>query len=166
MQAIGGTKGSQLINFDLIAENSQEFVTLTISPYIPSAFTADLNSTLPGLNPLPFGLNNLAGLHNYGVNLRDNIAEGGDIPLQFVFEPSDCRIFYTSDSVRDPLALWEQAWDAAWGGSTCAYGSLSTGRGSNGGNGTGFVPVSKARMLNAPVAATLVAAALGFALLI
>jgi len=87
------------------------------------------------------------------VNLRDSIPQGDDqrIPLQFIFEPANCRIFYTPETVLSPLALWEQVHDIAWMGGKCAWGGMDTQVSNNGsgvgvpGNGSspsGSVPVS------------------------
>jgi hypothetical protein len=49
---------------------------------------------------------------NYaGLNLRDQIRKGLDVPLQFSYESADCRIFFTLDTYT---ALWQYAADAIW----------------------------------------------------
>ena len=49
------------------------------------------------------------------VNLRDQIREDqAGIPLQFVYEAADCRIFYTKDTYNNYSNLWQYAADAIW----------------------------------------------------
>lgn len=107
MQTIGGTKGSQAYYYSNLVEQSYAMVSL-LSSYVPTSLLPSLNSTLPGLVPLPLGPT--SALEANSLNLRDNIPEGDTegIPLQFVFEPVNCRIFYTVDSVAEPVRLWEQ----------------------------------------------------------
>lgn len=47
-----------------------------------------------------------------GVNLRDQIRKGQNVPLQFVYDAADCRIFYTADTWFDYSKLWTTAINA------------------------------------------------------
>ncbi|KAH9811694.1 Peptidase family S41 [Teratosphaeria destructans] len=61
------------------------------------------------------------------VNARDGIRHGdpSQTPLQFVYEPADCRIYYTPEMAVDQSAVWRAVADAAWGGiNHCVAGSL------------------------------------------
>ncbi|TVY83851.1 Peptidase S41 family protein [Lachnellula suecica] len=128
MQAIGGVKGSQAFVYASLQQSSTTVLDPLLSQFIPQALLPSINSTLPGLIDLPLGDPSPAGLKNYGINLRDTIPLGDTqgIPLQFVFEPADCRIFYTPETVFNPSALWEQAHDIAWKGGKCAWGGISS----------------------------------------
>jgi hypothetical protein len=46
---------------------------------------------------------------NYVVNARDGIRKGEhpEIPLQFIYEPADCRIYYTPAMAVDQTAAWK-----------------------------------------------------------
>ena len=141
MQAIGGTKGSQAYYYNNLVQQSGAMVSL-LADYVPESLVSSLNDTVPGLNPLPLGYPSALALNS--LNLRDNIPEGDTegIPLQFIFEPANCRIFYTPDSVIKPIALWEQVVGIAWGGAKCAWGGMDTvvgnnGTGVGGGSGSG-----------------------------
>ena len=60
-----------------------------------------------------------------GVNLRDQIRKDQVIPLQFLYEAADCRIFYTPQTVYNYTALWQYAADAIWNDSgKCVTGSM------------------------------------------
>ena len=48
------------------------------------------------------------------VNLRDQIRDKENMPLQFVYETADCRIFYTPKTWYNYTALWQYAADAIW----------------------------------------------------
>ncbi|KAK0128759.1 hypothetical protein ONS95_000710 [Cadophora gregata] len=126
MQAIGGTKGAQAYTFDNLVSQTAYLGTSIVGPYISDELLALANDTLPGLNPLPFG--SQSALAEYGINLRDSIPPGDDagIPLQFVFEPVNCRIYYTPVTVDNPRVLWEQVYDIAWNGGKCNYGSINS----------------------------------------
>lgn len=126
MQAIGGTKGAQAYTFSSIVTQTAYLNTAVVGPYISDELAALANDTLPGLNPLPLGSER--ALAGYGINLRDSIPPGDDagIPLQFIFEPANCRIYYTPVTVDNPLILWEQVYDIAWNGGKCNYGSINS----------------------------------------
>ena len=49
-----------------------------------------------------------------GINLRDQIRKVSDVPLQFVYEAADCRIFYTPQTWYNYTALWHYAANAIW----------------------------------------------------
>ena len=48
------------------------------------------------------------------INLRDQVRQGQDTPLQFVYEAADCRIFYTPQTWYNYSLLWQYAADATW----------------------------------------------------
>lgn len=49
-----------------------------------------------------------------GINLRDQVRKGSDVPLQFLYEAANCRIFYTFKTWNNYTALWQYAADAIW----------------------------------------------------
>ena len=49
-----------------------------------------------------------------GINLRDQIRQDSDTPLQFQYDAADCRIFCTADTATDYSQLWTFASDAVW----------------------------------------------------
>ena len=52
------------------------------------------------------------------VNARDGIREGDttETPLQFRYEPADCRILYTPEMTVDVTAIWKTVADTVWNG--------------------------------------------------
>lgn len=48
------------------------------------------------------------------INLRDQVRKGEDVPLQFVYEAANCRIFYTLKTFNNFANLWRYAANAIW----------------------------------------------------
>jgi hypothetical protein len=61
----------------------------------------------------------------YRLQSQDQVRKGdaSATPLQYIYEASDCKIFYTADTYADPDATWKQAWDAFKDDSKCVDGS-------------------------------------------
>jgi hypothetical protein len=66
-----------------------------------------------------------AGDASSRVQSQDQIRKGDKTatPLQFIYEASDCKIFYTPDTYSDPDLAWKQAWSAFTDSSKCVEGS-------------------------------------------
>ncbi|KAI9667445.1 MAG: hypothetical protein M1821_000261 [Bathelium mastoideum] len=120
-QAIGGTKGTEVETFEALQDMSQEVMGAKV---LQRQSLALARATFPGINPMPFVAP--SDLANLNLNLRDNIAQDDPsaTPLQFIFEPADCRIFYTAQSVSQPKYVWEHVADVMWGNKSCAVGDL------------------------------------------
>jgi len=60
----------------------------------------------------------------FGINLRDQVRPNDTEPLQFKYEPADCRIFYTLANVFNYTRLWSDAVTAIFDDtSNCVSGS-------------------------------------------
>jgi len=60
----------------------------------------------------------------FGINLRDQVRANDTEPLQFKYEPADCRIFYTVANVFNYTRLWSDAVTAMFDDtSKCVAGS-------------------------------------------
>ena len=53
-------------------------------------------------------------------------------PVQFIYEPADCRIWYERQMLYDVTAMWEKVYDVTWGGGACVVGSVKGKRGGEG----------------------------------
>lgn len=53
-------------------------------------------------------------VNNAGITIRNQVREGDDTPLQFLFQAADCRIFYTLKNVYNMTQLWYDAVKATW----------------------------------------------------
>jgi hypothetical protein len=109
MQYASGSRGARAYSSDLL---DTDF-----------AVTEQINATTVALLPNRTDTGML--LYYLGINLRDQIRENIDVPLQFLFEPADCRLFWTFKTITNYTLLWKQAAYAAWHNqSICVEGSL------------------------------------------
>jgi hypothetical protein len=134
MQTVGGTKGSQAYPYESQVLASAYIDYAEVRPYIPKTAAETYKDILPGFRPLPLG--SINDLQSYSVNLRDSFPVDDDagVPRQFIFEPADCKIFYTPRTVQDPVALWEYVYDVA-NGKLCAWGGMDEMVSDNGSGG-------------------------------
>lgn len=74
-----------------------------------------------------------------GINLRDQVRKDQNIPLQFLYEAANCRIFYTPSTFNNLTKLWKYAADAIWNKpELCVQGS------------TGYASTAKAPSTTSP----------------
>lgn len=123
-QAVGGVKGTNNYPWTYIRDLARFTVqNLTSS----AAEAAKLKATELGsyFDDVVFKRSSIGQAIN--VNFRDGIRDGTESlpPLQFVYEPADCRILYTKQMTVDVTAIWKAVADTTWGGkSHCVAGSL------------------------------------------
>jgi hypothetical protein len=122
MQAVGGAKGRNDYTWTTIYILANDTFTLGT----PAQRTKWAGTELGQYSTLPFR----RGLPGAAVNVRDGIRKGDDsqTPLQFIYEPADCRIFYTAEMRVDITALWEKVADVTWGGDSCVAGAVRVGK--------------------------------------
>ncbi|KAI1736468.1 hypothetical protein F4680DRAFT_461156 [Xylaria scruposa] len=127
MQVMGGVRGAQAYEFSDI-DNDMSVASFLVSND-PSLLTKDQITLADDV--LPIGLKNLPlTIYGGGFNLRNAYQEGADhLPLQFDYQASDCRLFYTAENVANPASTWADARDAIWGDAGCVSNSTG-GRGS------------------------------------
>ncbi|KAL1591335.1 hypothetical protein SLS60_012079 [Paraconiothyrium brasiliense] len=123
-QAIGGVKGTNNYPWTYI----QYLAELTITNFTSSAEeAAKLNATELGDYWDNYVFERQAPGTSVNVNFRDGIrdTDESETPLQFVYEPADCRILFTKEMTVDVTAIWKAVADSAFGGeSKCVAGSL------------------------------------------
>ena len=109
MQTVGGSKGAE----------SYDAFSLDNDIETASSFNSSVKSQLPQ------NRDDVDFIYTYaGFNLKDAIRKGEDTPLQFVYEPADCRIFYTQNTVYNYINLWNYVIDAVYRNpSLCIGGS-------------------------------------------
>ncbi|PVH69132.1 hypothetical protein DL98DRAFT_661848 [Cadophora sp. DSE1049] len=134
MQFVGGTKGpvvEYFINhFDSYISEARDIVE-TFGLDISAIEGGDdlVNGTVGGgvvpieTGKLPF---QLSGTEGGGVNIynafRVDPKDGslkGEVPLQFVYEKADCRLFYTKETVLDIEKHWARVAETMWGNGAC-----------------------------------------------
>lgn len=65
-------------------------------------------------NRLPLTFDPDMRLNIAQINIRDQMRENNTYPLQFIYDASDCRIFYTLKNVYNMTQLWRDAATATW----------------------------------------------------
>ncbi|KAF2034351.1 hypothetical protein EK21DRAFT_56424 [Setomelanomma holmii] len=123
-QAVGGVKGTNDFPWTYIQAIAQ-FTVESLNSSV--AESIQLKSTELGeyFDDTVFKRASVGQALN--VNFRDGIRDGdtAETPLQFVYEPADCRILYTKAMTVDVTAIWKAVSDSAWGGkSHCVAGEL------------------------------------------
>ena len=107
MQVMGGTRGALEYDVD----------SLDLDMYV----AGELNSTVASI--LPADRNPEFNFNTVSFNLRDQIRNNSNTPLQFTYEAADCRIFYTPSTYNNYTALWQYAADAIWSTPTLCVSS-------------------------------------------
>ncbi|KAI3323720.1 hypothetical protein HD806DRAFT_72048 [Xylariaceae sp. AK1471] len=101
MQGVGNTRGARSMSTFILDNNID--------------VTQDLLNDSPDAHFLP---NRTEALDVYilgsSINLRDQVRKGNTTPLQFAYEPADCRIYFTPQTIFNYTALWQYAADAIW----------------------------------------------------
>ncbi|KAF5870381.1 putative peptidase s41 family protein [Botrytis fragariae] len=135
MQGVAGSKGSEVLTFSEIdsylAQVLQTIANLTLNSLsIPSA-PSTASTPLGAIAPWPLGDSTYQGA-NSRLNFRDNICQNDSsfTPLQFIYEASNCRLFYKEEDMYDMQGLWKRIENTVWGDGKCVEGSTTTGDGS------------------------------------
>lgn len=123
MQGVGGTKGSQVLPmlqlYALLAAAGDVASTQNLVDLLRSQ-DSDV------VDGVDMALSRTSNIAEASVNFRNNIREDDDsvTPLQFVYEAADCRFFYTAEMYSQQEAIWDRAYEWAWGdGDVCVEGS-------------------------------------------
>lgn len=122
IQTVTGSKGGEVTpliywqNFAQIALNMSSALSL-------SSYSAN-DDALSAVANVPQIITR-AGDGASRLQSQDQVRKGdaSGTPLQYIYEASDCKIFYTATTYADPDAAWKQAWDAFQDDSKCVKGS-------------------------------------------
>lgn len=111
MQAVSGTKGGEVIPVYWGVAVAQHMKNLT-AIFDLETFPAD-DTTLDSLLNTP-QLMTRAGddFTRIQVQLATRKGDKSGVPLQYVYEAADCKIFYSYKTFAHPDAAWKAAWDA------------------------------------------------------
>ncbi|KAM3076897.1 hypothetical protein ACMFMG_003635 [Clarireedia jacksonii] len=115
IQGVGGVKGAQVLTFGNIYSYAQAAASS------PNATPEDI-AILNKLTTVPIERSVATSINLRDQILRDNVNDG--LPAQFVYEPADCRLFWTLPMIENVEKVWEAAADAAWKGGSCVAGVL------------------------------------------
>ncbi|KAL6860811.1 hypothetical protein J3F83DRAFT_747613 [Trichoderma novae-zelandiae] len=125
MQAIGGVKGSQVLEFDTISSyfGAAEFLVQNATDAKKPLFT---DKEMSVFSPsIPLALEDLPlRLTTASVNFRNAFSPFDDqLPTHFVYQAADCRLFYTAETLVKPEALWVNVANSVWGDGDCVFSS-------------------------------------------
>jgi hypothetical protein len=124
IQTITGSKGGEVIPMFTFPQYASNM--LNISQQIGLSGVKSNDATLSALANTP-QIAIRAGDGSSRVQSQDQVRKGDKTatPLQFIYEASDCKIFYTPESYSDPDLAWKQAWNAFIDSSKCVEGSTA-----------------------------------------
>lgn len=111
MQAIGGVKGAQVVEYADLTTLIENVVQYT-GGYIP--YGLPIPDTLT--SPITYSSARLNWKNAYAINDTDT-------PLQFVYEAANCKRFFRTENLFDITTVWTDAVDVAWGEASCVQGS-------------------------------------------
>ena len=103
MQALGGVKGQMVAGdgqFELQYKTANEVAENAVRDGHP-VLSEEQQKRLKELTPKPDDAKaRITGLSRFDVNLINGYAPGQEhIPLQFVYEPAGCRLFFTAENI-------------------------------------------------------------------
>lgn len=120
MQSVGASKGGSVIGFPVITT-----IAASALEFAKPVGLKELQT--PRMKQLahPHVLLKRAGDGNSRIQIQDQLrkGDGSGTPLQYIREMSDCRLFYTTETLLKPGKLWEAAWTANVDRSRCVAGS-------------------------------------------
>jgi hypothetical protein len=96
---------------NIIKTNNGSVPSPPSSTWIPSTNSPPLGAPFTQTSPL--------------LNFQNQYKQGDDsqTPLQFIYEASNCRLFYTQEDLFDITVTWTRVASVAWGDGTCVPGS-------------------------------------------
>ncbi|RYP40955.1 hypothetical protein DL769_011680 [Monosporascus sp. CRB-8-3] len=111
MQAIAGVEGAQVFFFQDIAAAASAALTLA-----PAGRQAELAAGQLGTLAEGYAIRRAADPTNAGAVNGKNAFGRADArtPFHFLYEPANCRFFYTAEMLDRPELVWRRAVDATW----------------------------------------------------
>ncbi len=118
IQAIAGVEGAQVFYLSDIARAASAALVLadSASGQGQGQQQQQLAAGQVGLLARGYAIRRAADPANAGsVNGKNAFGKAdAQTPFQFLYEPANCRFFYTADMLGRPEAAWERAVDATW----------------------------------------------------
>ncbi|KAI1496509.1 peptidase S41 family protein [Biscogniauxia marginata] len=122
MQSIAGVEGAQVFLFSEISSLASAVIELA-----PKRCQAELLAGELGVLADGYVLKRGIDPVNAGAINGKNAFSPSDsqTPLQFLYEPANCRFFYTAEMLSKPELVWQRTVDATWTdpGLYCVQGS-------------------------------------------
>lgn len=120
MQSMGGTRGGEVLDGESLVN------MISGAHQIANATGILTDEELQTLKELSPAVEPPLMYSSVSVNLRNSYARDDEeslMPLQFVYKPADCRLFYTLENIFRPSTTWAAAARAIWGEGNCVAGS-------------------------------------------
>ncbi|KAG6019994.1 hypothetical protein E4U41_003011 [Claviceps citrina] len=115
IQAVGGVKGSQVLQFKSIYSMTDMVRQVSSDP--------DVQTELGRYTARPIERSVYAAVNVRDAILPDHVNSG--VPSQFVYQAADCRLYFTAPMVGDVTEVWKAGANAAFNGAKCAHGAIS-----------------------------------------
>ena len=128
MQAIGGTRGSNVLTYSDMDIFSSHIRKYSDKIDVVGLSQADVNALPPELAKIPYPPQNNG---SFRFNSRDQVRMNSNIALQFIYQAANCRLFYTAGMLKDMSVAWRMASKAMWDDSSLCVED-STGHPSSG----------------------------------
>lgn len=111
MQSVAGVEGAQVFPLTAIGQAAAAALALSPADRVKEMNGSDLAVIAEG-----YAIARGATPGNPGaVNGKNAFARSdAETPLQFLYQPANCRLFYTAEMVRGPERVWERAVDSTW----------------------------------------------------
>lgn len=128
VQAVGGVKGGQVLTFRSLYSSAAHVFELYSTPREQRRLEdTDIGEIYrDGTYVLARTVGDgTGGRINYRNAVHPDDKER--VPRQFVYEPADCRIWQTQDTILDMTGLWTTVANTTWGKGKCTAGSTAGG---------------------------------------
>ncbi|BCS28274.1 peptidase S41 family protein [Aspergillus puulaauensis] len=119
IQALGGTRGGQVLEASAIQQSMLQAHELG-KEY--EFLSEDELKTLAAVSPAK----KASLVATIRINFRDTFSKHDKdsvLPLQYAYEASDCRLFYTNENLFSAESYWTDAANAIWGDAECVRDS-------------------------------------------
>jgi hypothetical protein len=111
MQSVAGVEGAQVFFLNDISDAAGAVITLA-----PEDRRVELQSGEMGILADGYAVRRATNPASPGAVNGKNAFSSADsqTPLQFLYQPANCRFFYTAEMLMKPEAIWQRAVDATW----------------------------------------------------
>lgn len=111
MQSIAGVEGAQVFSFNKMASDAKAIIALAPKDKKEEIQSGELGEIAKGYVLKRATTPKRAG----AINAKNAFSmSDASTPLQFLWEPANCRIFYTQEMLFRPEVAWKRAVDATW----------------------------------------------------
>lgn len=111
MQSMGGVEGAQVFDLEDLQSVASASLFLATPDQQAQMRQGDIGLIAEGYALLRAATPGAAGAVN-GKNAFSHT--DAETPLQFLYQPSNCKFFYTKDMILGPEATWKRAVDAGF----------------------------------------------------